>query len=918
MIRELTHSAWSILDKYHKDEQSGLLTREEAQKQAISRIEYLRYGDENKDYFWITDMQPVMIMHPYRQEMDGRDLANYADPEGKKLFVEAVNVVKGSREGYIDYKWQWKDDSTRVVPKLSYVKEFVPWNWIIGTGIYLEDVRKEIRSMTQKITIASFIIIALIGFILFLMTRRSLNTERKRQDAEQLLLSAKERYQALAESASEGILIVFEGNSAFANRNFVEKLGLEGESTSLDVILSLVQGASADLFSKAVESVRKGELPYSRIEMKIKLSAGEGDFMVNISQVAYAGQPAVLCLFRDITDDKKQSHGSGRDRIRFAALASRINIGVFRLNGADSLRFVEVNRATSSILGFDSPEQINGQEFSEIFPPEDFPQHIPEAMRNGKAITRETIQYVHADGSIAVIQFSAVPVPGMSGDAVFYDGILEDITRSVREAREKDSLITDLQASLQYLDMPVSRLQGDVLVCSMNEPIGKAISTMTKSGADAIVVAAGADLSMGIITDEDIRTRVIVNKADLNAPLFSIMSAPLRTVSPDTPLFEVMALMHDSGYSHIPVKSEAGDVTGIISARDLFNIQRSSFNFILHDLTRTDDPEEIGEIRQRLSKMIAGMAESGAGAETITRTVSLFSESVAKKVIAQAIEEEGQPPVPFAFLALGSEGREEPTLSSDQDNAIIYNPAGSELPEEEISAYFLRVANKVNMRLKDAGFPLCPGEVMAMNPRWTASITTWKNYFTSWIIESEPKDLMEFSVFFDFRLIAGDGALVDELRNHLASIIPQKPLFLYHLATNALSFKPPLNMFGNIVVQSSDQGLDLKKAVMAVIGFARIHALKHGVTETNTLGRIRALEKKGNLTARDRKELMAAYDFLMQLRFRNQASQIAAGSPPSNILIVSKLTEIEVSVIKKVFSVISRFQSRLAKEYHIS
>ena len=154
MIKELTNAAVSILSKYENDERNGLLSRDEAQKTAISRIQYLRYGEENKDYFWITDMHPRMIMHPYRQDLKGQDLSDYKDKEdksGKRLFVEFVNVVKAQKEGYVEYLWQWKDDQTRVVPKLSFVKGIPEWGWIIGTGVYINDVEEEISALTENI-----------------------------------------------------------------------------------------------------------------------------------------------------------------------------------------------------------------------------------------------------------------------------------------------------------------------------------------------------------------------------------------------------------------------------------------------------------------------------------------------------------------------------------------------------------------------------------------------------------------------------------------------------------------------------------------------------------------------------------------------------------------------------------------------
>ena len=146
----------------------------DAQQKAIAEIKQIRYGEEMKDYFWITDMQPNMIMHPYRSDLDGKSLNDFKDPHGKRLFVEFVNVVKKDEQGYVDYMWQWKDDSLRIVPKLSYVKLFKPWGWIIGTGIYIEDVKKEIKALTQKLIWISIGISVLIALLLLFISQQSL------------------------------------------------------------------------------------------------------------------------------------------------------------------------------------------------------------------------------------------------------------------------------------------------------------------------------------------------------------------------------------------------------------------------------------------------------------------------------------------------------------------------------------------------------------------------------------------------------------------------------------------------------------------------------------------------------------------------------------------------------------------------
>ena len=217
MIRELTNSAWSILAKYENDERKGLISRQEAQQTAIARIQYLRYGEESKDYFWITDMTPKMIMHPYRLDLNGQDLGNFTDPHGKKLFVEFVETVKKSGSGYVDYMWQWKDDSLHIVPKLSHVKLYKPWNWVIGTGIYIEDVKKEISALTKRLIWISVGISIVIALLLFYILKQSWNIERKRIEAENDLHESKEKYRTLVEAATEGLIMLINGKISFAN-----------------------------------------------------------------------------------------------------------------------------------------------------------------------------------------------------------------------------------------------------------------------------------------------------------------------------------------------------------------------------------------------------------------------------------------------------------------------------------------------------------------------------------------------------------------------------------------------------------------------------------------------------------------------------------------------------------------------------
>ncbi len=184
MIRELTNSAWNILAKLHDDEQQGILTREQAQRQAIEQIRNLHYGQEVKDYFWINDMHPRMVIHPYRTDLNGKDLTNYTDPDGKRVFVEFVKTVKQNGSGFVNYKWQSYDNERLILPKISYVKGFMPWGWIIGTGIYLEDIKAEIAVMTSKAIKISLGIFLFISLLFTSIIRQSYKTQKQQRIAE--------------------------------------------------------------------------------------------------------------------------------------------------------------------------------------------------------------------------------------------------------------------------------------------------------------------------------------------------------------------------------------------------------------------------------------------------------------------------------------------------------------------------------------------------------------------------------------------------------------------------------------------------------------------------------------------------------------------------------------------------------------
>ncbi|MCK5467475.1 MAG: cache domain-containing protein, partial [Cyclobacteriaceae bacterium] len=301
MISELTNTAWSLLEEYDREFKSLDFSKEEAQRIAASKIARMRYGKENKDYFWIIDMHPTMIMHPYRSELMQTDLSDYQDPNGVKLFVKAVEVVEKHGEGFIDYMWQWKDDSTRTVPKLSYVRGYEPWGWIVGTGIYLEDVKDEITILKNRLLRISFLITLIITVILSFVIRQSLNIENKKKDAEDKLLLSKQKYKSLVEASTEGTLMILNQAIIFCNVKFSKLIGYDSAQ-----ILSL---KFEDIFKtdwKQVISSFDDPKKSVSIETQIKCHDGtEKDVIISVSKIKYANDNGYIIITKGITQQNQ-------------------------------------------------------------------------------------------------------------------------------------------------------------------------------------------------------------------------------------------------------------------------------------------------------------------------------------------------------------------------------------------------------------------------------------------------------------------------------------------------------------------------------------------------------------------------------------------------------------------------------------
>jgi len=332
-----------------------------------------------------------------------------------------------------------------------------------------------------------------------------------------------------------------------------------------------------------------------------------------------------------------------------------------------------------------------------------------------------------------------------------------------------------------------------------------------------------------------------------------------------------------------------------------------------------EESKTVGQVIQTLKQLpgqVRAMTDQGVRPGFLRETIGLVYDAAIHRFVSLALEEFGEPPVPFAFLSLGSNARHEMTMFSDQDNALIF----ADVPAEqltEIRRGFLVIADDVCGKLKQAGYPYCPGGIMAANPKWCLSISEWKKQFSAWILEATPETILEVNVFFDLRSSYGDNSFIHDLRGHIQMCTEKNPEFYIHYAKNCMGYKAPLGLLGRIRTEKhgEQKTIDVKECIKPLETFARIYALKHNIPVPGTMERLKQLRDKEALKEDTFREIAYAFDYLWQLRFFNQIVANAALNADSDKLNIEALTDIERDNLQSVLSRIPIFQTRLSYDF---
>ena len=911
MIKELTNSAWSILAEYENEERSSLLTREDAQKNAVARIQYLRYGEENKDYFWITDMYPKMIIHPYRLDLNGKDLNNFSDPHGKKLFVEFVNTVKESEHGYVDYMWQWKDDSLHIVPKLSYVKVFKPWGWVIGTGIYVEDVKKEIDALTNKLLWISIGISLLIALLLLFISQQSLKIERQRIQAKNDLHDSKEKYRTLVEASTEGLIMLIDGKISFLNSVISKMSGYENtELVNLPLTELISENNNKDVidtFSKTI--VKEGQY---EINLK-KKNGGFIEVLVTSSTAMINAESVNIIIVKDITVEGISNLSS----LDYQKLINTLNFGFFRARIDSKGNFIFANETAIRILGFDNFKDLSESHIIDILANSDERKSLKNILRENGYLKNKVLKIRKKNGDYSVVSATLVVINNEDSDTLICDGIIEDITIQEKEKADASSLVTDLWASSFLLEQSLNQFKIPFIALDSDSTINEAVQYLAKRKTDCLILSKNGNSYIGIITNSDIQKRVISLNLQLDNPVYLIMSSPIVYIRENDSVCNAIKVCDDYHINHLVVKNGSDEITGILNINDIYNILKDSLSFFISNIRGAETDEEIKYYYKKLQRLIKPLIKSEVLVKHITNISSAFSDAVTSRIIELTIKEIGNPPVHFSFISMGSEGRKEETLLTDQDNALIYEDVPKE-KETIVKDYFKTFGEKVCNSLNHIGYSFCKGNIMAKNIKWCKPISVWEKYFSDWIKTPEPQNLLDATIFFDFRNVYGDEELTERLRNSIRTLINNNSLFLYHLAYNTSNIKPPHISSGNIISDKNADLIDLKNAIQPVIMFARTYALQNNIWCTNTMDRIDTLKERHIISANTADEIVFVYNYLMRLRFKNQIELIDNNLPISNTFNTKKLIDFELTLLKRVLSLIPIYQNKISTDFRIS
>jgi CBS domain-containing protein len=480
---------------------------------------------------------------------------------------------------------------------------------------------------------------------------------------------------------------------------------------------------------------------------------------------------------------------------------------------------------------------------------------------------------------------------------------------------------TQSSSEQQSLASPLSSVvRRSPVSCTTQTSVREVLQVMREQHVGSMVAVDDLGRPLGILTLHDVLERIALPQIDLEQPAINVMSKHLSSLPPQALAYEAALMMAKQGFRHVLVV-ENEKLVGLVSEKDLFALQRVGLRQIGQTIRHAARLEELQQSAEDIRRMAHNMMAQGVSTEQLTQFISTFNDLLCARVVEleYTASQLGELTQHLCWMALGSEGRFEQTLSTDQDNAMIFTvPEG--MTAAGMRELLLPVARRINEKLALCGFPLCRGNVMASNPQWCLSLDEWKRTFSNWISNGTPEALLHSSIFFDFRAVYGTEALAGELRLWLARVASENTRFLHQMAENAMGMRPPLGVMRDFVV-GKENTLDLKlNGITPFVDAARIFSLAAGVTHTSTIERLRGSAAKLKIHSSEVEAWIDALLFIQVLRMRHHDEGKAKGLSDEaldNKIDPEQLHELDRRILKEAFRQARKLQARLSQEYHL-
>jgi CBS domain-containing protein len=448
--------------------------------------------------------------------------------------------------------------------------------------------------------------------------------------------------------------------------------------------------------------------------------------------------------------------------------------------------------------------------------------------------------------------------------------------------------------------------------------IREAAQIMSENRISSIVVMNKNNLPSGIVTDRDLREKVVAKGRNVQEPVKNVMSSTLIRVDAQDYCFEAVLKMIKYNLHHILVIKD-GKVMGMVTNHDFMVLQGVSPLSLTKDIESQQTMEGLTPVSKKINSIMGLLLKEGAKASSITKVITEINDRLVRKVLAFTERKHGKPPLPYCWVAFGSEGRKEQTFKTDQDNAIIYADPTTEAEATAAKKYFSAFAENVRDSLLKCGFPPCSANYMASNPHWCQPMKSWKKYFAAWIANPTPEAVMHSVAFFDFRPIYGEITLAATLRDELNLLLEDQKVFLGYLANMAIQNPPPIGFFKSFVVEKGGEHkdqLNLKvKGLAPLIDIIRLFSLEKKICETSTLERIETMRSMHTIVEEYADDFEHAFEFIMLLRIHHQYQQINSGIEPDNFINPDRLSNLEKRSLKEAFQLISRVQNQIIERY---